>query len=130
MPDRDMIEATFERMLEYSAADDMVSWVGCFAEDASFINSALPEPVAGRDAITAMAVGWPRFHNEVEWQVIDGARLVIGWREHQLCDDGGVTGWYRGMSTFVFDDAGNVKEYEGVFDLVAVQAALRERAGG
>jgi len=68
---------------------------------------------------------WPRFENETEWRVIEGSRMAIGWREHQLLEDGGTSGWYRGMSTFVFDADGNVQEYEGVFDLVSVQVALQ-----
>lgn len=51
--------------------------------------------------------------------------MVIGWQERQLSEDGGTSDWYRGMSTLVFDIDGNVKECEGVFDLVAVQAALQ-----
>jgi hypothetical protein len=74
-----------------------------------------------------MAGSWPRFENELEWRVTEGSRMVIGWREHQLYEDDGVSGWYRGMSTFVFDGDGQVNEYEGVFDLVALQSALQLR---
>ena len=31
---------------------------------------------------------------------------------------------YRGISTLVFDDAGLIIEYEGIFDTAAVVAAL------
>lgn len=127
MTSRDTIEGTFAKMDEFSAAGDMQSWAGFFSQDATFINSALPEPVVGRDAIVAMTEHWPRIENELEWRVIEGSRMVIGWRERQLLDNGVTSGWYRGMSTFVFDSAGNVKEYEGVFDLVSLQAAVKIR---
>lgn len=130
MSTRDKIEATVAKMNEFSAAGDMRSWAGFFSEDATFTNSALPEPVVGRDAIVAMTEQWPRFENEIEWRVIEGSRVVMGWREHQLRDDGGTSGWYRGMSTFVFDTDGNVKAYEGVFDLLSVQAAVQNRQAG
>ena len=124
----EQIKDTIRKMDEFSAAGDMRSWAGLFSEDATFTNSALPEPVVGRDAIIAMTDHWPRIENEIEWRIIEGSRMVMGWREHQLFPDGGTSGWYRGMSTFVFDADGNVKEYEGVFDLLSVQAAVENRA--
>lgn len=130
MPSRETIDATFAKMRELSTASDMRSWAGFFSEDATFTNSALPAPVVGRAAIIAMTEHWPRVETEIEWRIIEGSRMVIGWREHQLLEDGGTSGWYRGMSTFVFDADGNVQEYEGVFDLVAVQAALQNREAG
>ena len=130
MPSRETIEATIAKMGEFSAAGDMRSWAGFFSENATFTNSALPEPVIGRDAIIAMTDHWPRIENEIEWRVIEDFRMVIGWREHQLLEDGGTTGWYRGISTFVFDTEGKVKEYEGVFDLMALQAAMAIREAG
>jgi hypothetical protein len=130
MPSRETIEATIAKMDEFSAAGDMRSWAGFFSENATFTNSALPEPVIGRDAIIAMTDHWPRIENEIEWRVVEDFRMVIGWREHQLLEDGGTTGWYRGISTFVFDTEGKVKEYEGVFDLMALQAAMAIREAG
>lgn len=125
MPGREAIDATVTKMDEYSAAGDMRSWAACFSEDATFTNSAMPEPVVGRDAIIAMTEHWPRFENQLEWRVIEGSRMVIGWREHQLYDEGETSDWYRGMSTFVFNDQGEVETYEGVFDLLSLQSALQ-----
>lgn len=87
-----MIEATVAKMDEFSAAGDMRSWAGFFSGDATFTNSALPEPVIGRDAIIEMAGSWPRFKNELEWRIIEVSRMVIGWRERQLYEDGGTSG--------------------------------------
>jgi hypothetical protein len=130
MASREVIEATVAKMDQFSAAGDMRSWAGFFSDDATFTNSALPEPIVGRDAIIEMAGNWPGIENELEWRVIDGSRMVIGWRERQLLEDGVTSGWYRGMSTFVFDADAKVNEYEGVFDLVSVQAALKIRQPG
>ena len=126
MPSRETIDATVAKMDEFSAAGDMQSWAGFFSEDATFNNSALPEPVVGRDAIVAMTRSWPRFENVLEWRIIEGSRMVIGWREHQIYDDGNTSGWYRGMSTFVFSGNGEVEAYEGVFDLLSLQSALKQ----
>jgi hypothetical protein len=126
MPSREAIEATVAKMDEFFAEGDMRSWAGFFSEGATFTNSALPEPVVGRDAIIAMTGHWPRFENEIEWRVIDGSRMVIGWREHQLYEDGGTSDWYRGMATFVFNENGEVEAYEGVFDLLSLQSALQK----
>jgi SnoaL-like protein len=123
----DQIRDNVRRMEEYSAAGDMRSWAGFFCENATFTNSALPEPVIGRDAIIAMTDHWPRIENEIEWRVIEGSRMVIGWRERQLFDEGGKSGWYRGISTFLFDADARVMEYEGVFDLLSVQAAVKNQ---
>jgi SnoaL-like domain len=123
----DQIRDTIKKLDECSATGDMRSWAGCFSENASFTNSALEEPVVGRDAIIAMTDHWPRIKNEIEWRIIEGSRMAMGWREHQIFEDGGTSGWYRGISTFLFDADGNVKEYEGVFDLIAVQAAVQNR---
>lgn len=125
MGSREKIDATVATMEEFSAAGDMRSWAGFFSEGATFSNSALPEPVVGRDAIVEMAENWPNFENVIEWCVIESPRMVIGWREYQIYDDGNTSGWYRGMSTFVFNDNGEVEAYEGVFDLVSLQAALK-----
>ena len=125
MPSRETIDATAAKMEEFSAAGDMSSWAGFFSKNAKFSNSVLPEPVVGRDAIVEMTKSWPTFENEIEWRVIEGSRMVIGWREHQLYEDGGTSDWYRGMSTFVFNENGEVEAYEGVFDLLSLQSALQ-----
>ena len=66
MPSREAIDATFAKMREFSTAGDMRSWAGFFREDATFTNSALAEPVVGRDAIIAMTEHWPRVETEIE----------------------------------------------------------------
>jgi hypothetical protein len=65
--------------------------------------------------------------NRPEWAVIDGNRLVVGWNERQvsMADDAPP---YRGISTFVFDDEGLVRDYEGMFDTAAVAAAIGRTA--
>jgi hypothetical protein len=45
MPSREITDVTIAKMDEFSAAGDMQSRAGFFAEDATFNNSALPELV-------------------------------------------------------------------------------------
>ena len=51
--------------------------------------------------------------------------MAIGWRERGIGPDGKNGGWYRGMSTFVFDSAGLISEYEGSVNLVAIREGVR-----
>ena len=122
-PDRETIDAAVAQIDEYWSIGDMQSWVGMFAEDASFVNSAMTKPVVGRDAISKLASEWPEVENIREWRVIEGNRMAIGWRERGRKKDGQMGGWYRGMSTFVFDSDGLIKTYEGMFNMRAIRAA-------
>ncbi len=126
VPSRDLIVATNKKMASFSAAGDYRSWAGFFAEDATFTNSALPEPVVGREAIVEFAGTWPPAESVIEWRVIENGRMVIGWRERRPLDNGKTSGWYRGFSTFLFNAKGEVQEYEGMFNLVSIQAAMQQ----
>ena len=123
IPDRQTIDATVDKLNEYWSADDMQAWAGLFSEDAKFENSWLGKPVMGRASIKQMASQWPKLENVREWQVIEGNRMVVGWRERAYQKSGAWGGWYRGMSTFVFNERGQIKDYEGVFNVEAVKAA-------
>lgn len=122
-PNRHTIDATVTKIEEYWSADDMQSWASLFSDDAIFVNSWLSEPVIGRASIKQMASQWPKLENVSEWRVIEGDRMVVGWRERAYLKSGKWGGWYRGMSTFVFDQNGHIKAYEGVFNVEAVKAA-------
>ena len=116
-PDRETIDATVDKIEEYWSTDNMQSWAGLFSEEAIFVNSWLSEPVVGKASITQMASQWPKLENVQEWRVIEGDRMVVGWRERAYSKSGKWGGWYRGMSTFVFDQNGHIKAYEGVFNV-------------
>ena len=120
--ERSAIEAAFAEMRRLMEIGDLVTWADLFAEDGTFINSMLSEPICGREAMRSLAASWPKVDNRIEWVAIDGNRLVIGWNERQ----GGMRAdapAYRGFSTFVFNDDGLVASYEGMFDTAAVAAA-------
>ncbi len=123
-PQRAVIEATMAKMGKFAAENDYPAWAGFFAEDATFMNAALPEPVVGRAAIVELAGTWPPAESIIEWRVIDGARMAVGWRERRQLPDRKTSGWYRGMSTFVFNSSGEVQEYEEMFNLPAIMAAV------
>ncbi len=125
-PSRSEIDATVNKMNQLWDAGDMEAWVGLFASDASFLNSSLAEPVVGREAILAMSREWPEVENIREWQVIEGNRMAIGWRERGIRPDGKKGGWYRGMSTFVFGAGGLITDYEGSFNFEAVRKAYEQ----
>ncbi len=123
MVGRTKIEETYEALRRRSDEGDYEAWVDLFAENCTFINSMLKEPIKGREALRALVAQWPKVVNRNEWVVIDGNRLAIGWNERQesMADDAPA---YRGISTFVFDDDGLIASYEGMFDTAAVAAAV------
>ena len=123
-PSREVIDSTFTKMHRFGGVGDYESWVEFLAEDATFTNSALPEPIVGRAEILEAARMWPQIENVIEWKVIDGGRMVIAWRERQKLENGKMSGWYRGFSSFVFNDNAEVQEYEGLFNPLSIQAAL------
>lgn len=118
---RSLIEATIATSRAATDAGDWDAFVECFAENGRFMNSALTAPLEGRETIRAFAKSWPRVVNREEWRMIDGARFSIGWNERKY--DGPEDALYRGISTFVFDAAGRILDYEGVFDPAKVAAA-------
>ena len=123
MIDRNTVEVAFARLHDQTNKSDWNAFVDLFAEDCSFLNSVLPEPVKGRENLRAVARRWPKVTNHAEWVVIDGNRLSFGWNERQESMSPSAPP-YRGISTFVFDANGLVSEYEGMFDLVAVAEAI------
>lgn len=124
VPSREVIDATNAKMLSFATAGDYKSWAGFFAEDATFTNSALLEPVVGRDAIVELAGTWPPLEHVIEWRVIEDGRMAIGLRERRRLEGGKTSGWWRVFGTYVFNGKGEVQEYEGIFNLLSIKAAL------
>ena len=86
----------------------------------------MQEPVVGRDAIVKLAGTWPPAESVVEWRIIEGARMAMGWRERRRLENGKMSGWYRGFSTFVFNGKGQVQAYEGMFNPMSIKAAMQQ----
>jgi hypothetical protein len=120
--ERGKIEAVYAEFRRIVDSGDWSEYADFFAEDGTFINAALEEPVRGREALRSMALAWPKVVNRPEWLVIEGSRLVVGWNERQAGMRADAPA-YRGISTFVFNDDGLVTSYEGMFDTAAVAAA-------
>jgi hypothetical protein len=119
--ERRKIESAYGEMRRVTDACDWNRFADLFAEDATFVTSQLPEPICGRENIRTFFGAWPStIVNHVEWVVIDGNRLVLGWNE-RLCADAPA---YRGFSTLVFNDDGLIESYEGMLDTVAVAAVI------
>ena len=123
--DRSEIVAVLEAFHERLAHGDTDAWDELFSEDCQFRTSFTPEPIIGRNQLRAFAASWPKIFNQHEWYAIDGNRLVLGWNERQASMKQS-TPPYRGISTLLLDGSGLIHEYEGVFDTVAVAAALNE----
>ena len=118
--ERGKIEAVYSEIRRLTDIRDWNGWAELYAEDATFVNSMLEEPLCGREAIRSFASAWPStLVNRPEWVVVDGNRLVFAWNERQRADAPA----YRGFSTFVFNDDGLISSYEGMFDTAAVVAA-------
>ena len=118
---RALIELTIATTRSATDRGNWDAFVDCFADGGRFMNSALPAPLEGREAIRAYAKHWPRVVNIEEWRTIDGGRFAIGWNERH--HDSPPDDIYRGMSTFTFDAEGRIVDYEGIFDPAKVAAA-------
>jgi hypothetical protein len=121
--EREMIQAAHAEFRRIADSGDWSGFADLFAEEGTFINSVLEEPIRGREALRAFTMHWPKVVNRAEWVVIEGNRLVVGWNERQEQQRPGSPA-YRGISTFVFDDEGLVASYEGIFDTAALAAAV------
>lgn len=79
--DRARVEAAHAKFREIADCGDWSGFADLFAEDGTFVNSLLPEPIRGREALRSFASHWPVVVNRAEWIVIDGNRLAVGWNE-------------------------------------------------
>ena len=120
--DRARIEAAYAEMRRINDSGDWSGFADLFAEEGTFVNAMLEEPLRGREALRGYATQWPKVVNRPEWIAIDGNRLVVGWNERQEGQRADRPA-YRGISTWVFGDDGLVESYEGMFDPAAVAAA-------
>jgi ketosteroid isomerase-like protein len=121
--ERGKIEAAYAEIRRLTEMGDWSGWADLFAEDGTFINSALKEAICGREALRSFFATWPsKVVNRPEWVVVDGNRLVVGWNErhNEMRSEAPA---YRGFQTFVFNDDGLIASYEGMFDTAAVAAA-------
>ncbi len=120
--DRERLQTLLAGCQQMWRAGDWDGYADLFAADATFVNSAMAEPLRGSEALRNYTANVPNCDNRTEWLVIDGNRLVFGWNERQEGMRADAPA-YRGISTYVFNDAGLVASYEGMFDPAAVAAA-------
>lgn len=120
---REEILSAAEEFHDCLAEGDIPRWLSLFSEQFTFQTSFMPEPVANREALSALVLSWPLVLNSPEWHAIDGNRLVLGWSERLPSMQETVRS-YRGISTLVFDDDCRITLYEGVFDTTSVLAAV------
>ena len=112
------IEDIADKFWAYGRDNNWQALVNLFSEDATFINPLFSAAITGHKALTDLFSSMNDIHNIREWTVIDGHRLVIGWRERK--EDGVETRpWYRGISSFVINDDGLIQTYEAFFDAKA-----------
>jgi len=123
---RKQISDAFERLQVHSRSGDWDAWVNGFAIDCTFVNTALSEPIVGRESLRALTQHWPQVDNNTEWFTIDSSRLVCAWNERHEGMPAGNR--FRGISTYVFNPSGLVSEYEGIFDTAAIARAWSSAA--
>lgn len=117
---RKQLEDVYAEIRHVTDTCDWKRWPELFAEGATFVNSAMEEPVRGKEALRSLAAEFPTtLVNHAEWVALDGNRIVMGWNE-RMAPGAPV---YRGVSIFVIDDDGLATSYEGVFDPAVVAAA-------
>lgn len=104
-----------ETVIARQDVGDVNGIVELFAEDCTFMMPILADPILGREPLREHVKAWPKAETNIEWVAIDGNRLVCtwNWRGEGWPDD---LPLLRGMSMFVFDDDGLIREYEDFFD--------------
>lgn len=128
-PGRAQILKTYRESQRAFAVRDLDAIMATFAEDITFTNSALAQPIRGREALRAALAPRSGGINGEEWLVVEGNRLVTGWNEQPRTPPGTTPApVFRGISTFVFDDEGLILHYEGVFDPIAMKTAYQAAA--
>jgi len=125
MPTRDEVEAAVARFMAINRTNDWRRMPELFTEDGVVMNSALDEPIVGRDAIAAWVDTWADWPIEVdtEWVAIDGHRVAAGWRErypNEHPPDQQPS--HRGILTLVYAGGGRFSMYENFFDMKAMEA--------
>jgi hypothetical protein len=121
--DRAKIESRFTEIQKLVASSDWRGWADLFAEDGTFINSSLSEPIRGREALHRFVLQFPKVVDREEWRAIDGNRVAVGWNQRPEGARADVP-LMRGFSTYVFDDDGLVASYEGMFDTATAYAPV------
>ena len=125
MPSRVEVEAAVAQFLVINRTNDWRRMPELFTEDGVVMNSALAEPIVGRDAIAAWVETWADWPVEVdiEWVVIDGDRAAVGWRQRYANDQPpDEQPSYRGVLTLVYAADGRFSSYENFFDMKAMEA--------
>ena len=120
--DRETVESLFEGYWSLLNEADWIGLLEYFSEDCSFTNSAMDTVVSGKDQLKKVAESWPPVENIPDWHAIDGRRLVVSWKERPLGQDEATP--YRGVSSFLLDDQGKIKDYAGTFNMQEVIAAF------
>jgi len=113
---REKIEEIVDSLWERVDPGNWEEWAAFFSEDCTFMTSAFSEPIVGRAELLRAIEFFPKVVNKREWVVIDGRRLVVGWRERKVGSPE-TSPWFKGVSSFLFNESGYIQEYEGTFNV-------------
>ena len=78
--------------------------------------------VNGKDQLQKVAESWPPVENVPEWHAIDGNRLIVSWRERPSKRENATP--YRGVSSFLLNGNGEIRDYVGTFNMEDVVEAF------
>ena len=120
--DRKTVESLFEGYWSLLNEADWIGLLDYFSEDCSFTNSAMDTVVSGKDQLKKVADSWPPVETIPDGHAIDGRRLVVSRKERPLGQVAATP--YRGVSSFLLDDKGKIKDYAGTFNMQEVIAAF------
>ena len=113
--DREAMIDVVKRAMKYQDDGDAESQLKLYAEDCSFQMPVNAKPLKGLDELRGSVQRWPKSITEPEWFAIDGNRLVTTWR-WRAQNAPSETPILRGVSIFVFNEAGLIQHYEDFFD--------------
>jgi hypothetical protein len=113
--DREAMIELVDTVTKRQDVGDVDGIVELFAADCTFMMPVLAQPIRGRSALRDHVTTWPKAATNNEWMAIDGDRLVCtwNWRGEGWPEDAPLL---RGVSTYHFDEAGLIQDYEDFFD--------------
>ncbi len=104
-----------KKTMKYQDVGDIENQLKLYAEDCSFQMPVNAKPLQGLAELRTSVQRWPKSITEPEWFAIDGNRVVTAWK-WRAQNSPPETPTLRGVSIFIFNEAGLIQHYEDFFD--------------
>src|SRR5262245_21985406 len=104
-----------KKSMKYQDDGEIEKQLTLYAENCTFKMPVNDKPMQGLGELRKSVEKWPKSITEPEWFAIDGNRAVATWK-WRAQGSPAATPTLRGVSIYVFNDAGLIQNYEDFFD--------------